>query len=217
VNYSSNMNRVLTKLKTNLMSIDAIEKLTKEVAIGVRASNMRRVHNEGKSVSGSLIGSYSTKPIYISVAKSPRRISPQGKPSGKTRVKKKYGTYSYEDETGREIIKREVIGRETVAVGGKTKFKNGKPLKSRYFGDGYKGFRNKIGRETSIVNLQLTGSLKADFNMVKTNNGWSIGFDKKAEIANGLEKHFNKIIWGVSEQDRVSINQIISNFIKRKL
>ena len=181
VNYSSNMNRVLTKLKTNLVSLQAVERLTKEVAIGVRASNMRRVHNEGKAVSGSLIGSYSTKPMYVNPKNSPRRFSTGGKKSDKPI------------------------------------FKNGKSRKTKYFKDGYKGFRNEIGRETAYVNLQLTGTLKSDFNMVKTANGWSVGFDKRAELSENLEKKYNKRIWGVSEQDKIIVNQIISNFIKSKL
>lgn len=178
--YASNMNRVLTKLKNNLVSLEAMDKLTKEVATGVRASNMRRIHNEGKAVDGSMIGSYSTKPMYVSLKNSPRKFTPKGKK-------------------------------------GKTKFKNGKSHKSGFFKDGYKGFRREIGKETGFVNLQLTGSLKADFNMVKTTNGWNIGFNKKSDISESLEEHFKKEIWGVSEQDRIAINEIISNFIRRKL
>ena len=175
------MNRVLAKLKTNLVSLNAMEKLTKEVAIGVRASNMRRVHNDGKAVNGNNIGTYSTKATYINPKNSPRRFATGGKNSTKSI------------------------------------FKNGKPRKTKYFKNGYKGFRNEIGRETAYVNLQLTGTLKSDFNMVKTTNGWSVGFDKRAELSENLEKKYNKRIWGVSEQDRIIVNQIISNFIKRKL
>jgi hypothetical protein len=53
--------------------------------------------------------------------------------------------------------------------------------------------------------------------MVKTANGWSVGFDKRAELSENLEKKYNKRIWGVSEQDKIIVNQIISNFIKSKL
>ena len=46
---------------------------------------------------------------------------------------------------------------------GKSKFKNGKPHQTRYFADGYKGFRNTIGRQTKFVDLSLVGDLQSDF------------------------------------------------------
>ena len=61
-----------------------MEKITKEVATGVRASNLRRIHNDGKAANGSNIGSYSTKPMYVSLKASPRKFTPKGK-TGKTK------------------------------------------------------------------------------------------------------------------------------------
>lgn len=50
---------------------------------------------------------------------------------------------------------------------GQTKFKTGKKAgqnhKTRYFADGYKGFRNLIGRQTKFVDLSLVGDLQSDF------------------------------------------------------
>jgi hypothetical protein len=180
MNYKSNLNRVITNLKKSLISIEALDKLTLEVAAGVMASNLRRIHNEGKNVNDSSIGKYSTKSIYVNPANSPRRFATAGKNSNKS------------------------------------KFKNGKQRKTKYFKDGYKGFRAEIGRETGYVNLQLTGSLKADFNIQKSNNGYSIGFSKKAKIADGLESHFNTTIWGLSNRDKRIANEIVSNFVNKR-
>jgi hypothetical protein len=45
---------------------------------------------------------------------------------------------------------------------GKTKFDNGKPHKTGYF-DSYKEYRQKIGRESGFMNLNLFGILQSDF------------------------------------------------------
>lgn len=45
---------------------------------------------------------------------------------------------------------------------GKTKFKNGESHKTGYF-ESYKAFREKVGRETDHVNLNLFGNLQNDF------------------------------------------------------
>src|SRR3990167_5153369 len=46
---------------------------------------------------------------------------------------------------------------------GRNSFKNGKKKKTRYYSDGYKGFRSNIGRDTSNVNLSLSGKLSKEF------------------------------------------------------
>lgn len=86
-----------------------------------------RIFDEGKTQSGQNIGSYSTKPIYVSLSVAPK---PKGAPTGKS---------------------------------GKSKFKDGKGHKSKYFDDGYKGYRDNVGRQTGFVDLSLTGELRMDF------------------------------------------------------
>lgn len=100
-------------------------------AFDATAKMGERIFDEGKKESGAKIGSYSTKPIYISAAAVPK---PKGRPIGKT---------------------------------GKSKFesgaKAGQDHKSRYFNSGYKGYRDNVGRQTSFVDLSLTGELRLDF------------------------------------------------------
>ncbi len=50
-----------------------------------------------------------------------------------------------------------------LAVGGKSKFKDGTPHKSKYFATGYKGYRENVGRQTAYVDISLTGELRMDF------------------------------------------------------
>jgi len=46
----------------------------------------KRIFTEGKNSDGSVIGTYSKDPVYISVAKSPKKFTPKGK-DGKTKKK----------------------------------------------------------------------------------------------------------------------------------
>lgn len=69
--------------------------------------------------------------------------------------------------------------------------KDGKPRKTMYFPDGYKGLRQFQGRETAFKNNEYTGSLMASYQMqvkpeAKTN---VLGFtlEKSAAIRRGLE------------------------------
>lgn len=84
IGYKSNAQEVINKLITNLKP-EKLDKMYREMAMSMYASNLRRVHNDGLNVSGSKIGSYSTKPLYV----SPRgfRSFPLKGKSGKTTFK----------------------------------------------------------------------------------------------------------------------------------
>lgn len=175
--YKSNADSVLSKLKKKLAESD---KIVTVIAQSIYASNIRRIHNDGRNTKGASIGRYSTKPMYVNPNSSPKKFQPIGK-------------------TGRKF------------------FKNGKPHKTKYFPGGYKGFRSNIGRNTSIVNLQLTGSLLANFQLKKVPTGYQIGFlsSKKGDIAEGLEKKYGSQIWGLSQFDRNKTREIIKNWLKK--
>jgi hypothetical protein len=154
--------------------------LLREVATTLQASNSERIHEDGKSVTGASIGNYSTKPRYISAAKSPKAITPKGKSPG-----------------------RKVKNRKT-----------------RYYAGGYKAFRASIGRQTSSVNLSLSGKLSKEFGIIASgSNSIDIGYTTKyaKDIAKGQEKRFNKKIWGVSREDKKVVNQIVNRFVKNRL
>jgi hypothetical protein len=97
---------------------------------------------------------------------------------------------------------------------GRTTFANGRSHRTRYFGAGYKEFRSVIGRETANVNLQLSGLLKADFQVEKSGNSYILGFMSEygSRVAAGNEAHFGKMIYGISSRDVEEISKIEQEF-----
>ena len=59
------MDDVLNKLKSKLLSDEAVDKLTRMCAQEVYSSNLRRIHNGGKNVNVRTIGHYSTRAASI--------------------------------------------------------------------------------------------------------------------------------------------------------
>lgn len=112
--------------------------------------------------------------------------------------------------------------KKDFSVGGKTGktifASTGQKHKTKYFSGGYANLRNQLGKRIDIVDLNFTGTLQANWQMIKTSTGYSIGFlsNKKGLIADGLEKHFKCKIFGVSNDDRTQINQIVKNWAHRK-
>lgn len=98
---------------------------------------------------------------------------------------------------------------------GKIKFKNGKTHKSGYFPDGYKGFRNAIGRPTSYVNLQLSGLLKTKLMVQGEGKRYKVGFASGygAKVAQGLEEKYDQDIWGVTPSEEKELVSIVENRI----
>lgn len=84
-----------------------------------------------------------------------------------------------------------------------SEFKNGKPRKSQYFPDGYKGYRSAVGRPVEKVNLFLTGSLQGSILPGTTNGNPAlvIATDFELEKADGNEKRFGKVIFSPSEAE----------------
>jgi len=98
-------------------------------------------------------------------------------------------------------------------------FKNGNPRKSRYYAGGYKGFRSDQRRQTSKVDLRLTGRLQSDLVIAEKKNSWVVGFatDYGVDISNGMEEKYKQRIWGVSKDDDKMISLEVSDFVKKQL
>lgn len=97
--------------------------------------------------------------------------------------------------------------------------KTKQPHKTKYFRGGYRGFRSFIGKESSKVNLQLTGlTLKTKYQSMKNPNGigYVIGFmtRKSTIVAEAMEKKYRAKIWGLSEKDKKVCREIVLNYIK---
>lgn len=174
--YESNIDQVVVNISKMITGFLDKNSVVKEVATTIKASNLRRIHTEGKDVNENPIGKYDTDPIYVNPKNSPKKFTGIGK-------------------------------------GKKTKFKNGRPHKTRYFKDGYKGFRAKIGADVTKVNLSLFGRLSKEFVQQQRGKDWVLGFS--SEEANnkrlGNEKHFKTTIWGVTKDDNLVIQKILEN------
>jgi hypothetical protein len=179
--YSDNIKQVLSNIEGKLKKASDVSKLNRTIGTYLQKSNLRRIHNEGRALSGQGIGHYSGKPLYVNPKHSPRQFPTKGK-------------------------------------NGQTTFKNGKKHKTAYF-NGWKGFRSSIGRETGFVNLQLSGKLLKDWIMEQRGKDFIIGFRSEygTKISAGNEQHFNKKIWGISQQDYKEIEVIKKDFIKQAL
>lgn len=84
-----------------------------------------------------------------------------------------------------------------------TKFKNGKNRKSQYFSDGYKGYRNAVGRKTEKVDLFLTGTLQRSLQTGIRHGTPALELrgELSIEKAEGNEKRFGKQIFSPTEEE----------------
>lgn len=114
MSYESNIQTTVIDLKKRLKGFMADNALVKTVATTLAASNVRRIHNEGKAVNGSNIGNYDTKSIYVNPDKSPKKFTPQGKGGDKVFKSGKAHKTKYFDKGYKGF--RAQIGRRTNKV-----------------------------------------------------------------------------------------------------
>lgn len=133
----------IKKLQRVVTNIKLFQRPLVLAASSTMAQMGQRIFDDGKKTDGSDIGEYSTEPIYVSLKANPK---PTGEPIGKPKGKAKRG--------------------ESVFKTGK---KAGQKHTSKYFPEGYKGYRANIGRTTDKVNLSLTNELRLDFSNQNTN------------------------------------------------
>lgn len=189
--YQSNLSAVMDNLSVKLKGLKNQDKLLRDIAISLQTSNTRRIHNEGKAVTGS-IGSYSTKPTLIG-ATSFRKKGTAGKVFGSKK-------------------KRSQLKWRKVQSGGKV-------VNLAVLEGGYRAIRSLDGDKVAFVNLQRTGDLKRAFQIAAISNGYGVGFDNAtdAKKAKSLEDRFGKIIWGISASDQKAIDRIIAKELKKKI
>lgn len=173
------------------------DKLLRTVATTIGAIMKHRIHTEGKKSDGTNIGEYNdTDPIYVNPKNSPRNITPEGKP-------KKVGTFKSGKKKGQD------------------KIQGNKKNKTKYFSS-YKSFRDHIGRDTSKINLSLSGSgMESDFGIsaedpIKTNTGYGLGF-KNVLNALKAEGHVSRFgqIYVLSESEKTTLRETAEDFIFR--
>jgi hypothetical protein len=197
-NYLGRINEVLGFLKDT----PKIAQLVGIVAAKeVEAAMGRRIFLKGQATDNSAIGSYSTTPIYVNPKSPILLLLPK--------FKKRKPSFSPEGKKG-----------DTV-------FKNGNPHKTKYFADGYAGFRRAAGREpgaklqaiggisASGVNLNLTGSMAQNFTTGISGGIVSLGFTNAQELkkARGNEARFGKAIFAASNGEIA----IFDNAVNREM
>jgi len=155
---------------------DPLAKATREAAFTAIGNYKRRLFANGQDSNDGRIGSYSTKPTYVSIAGQKRK-------------------------TGSQISNGKLQGRGKNSK--KPNFENGKPRKSMYFSGGYKEFRQVVGRQASKKDFFLSGELERSIQVGKTGKSVVIGFlkDEKYELATKLERQSKKAVFSFSDKE----------------
>jgi hypothetical protein len=168
----------------------AVDKAKVAGANQIEADFKTRVFTNGKKTDGSDIGSYSTDPTYVSI----------------DGAKKKYGSQ----------LKSSAL--QPIGKTGSRKFKNGNPHKSEYFGDGYSGFRAKVGRQNQKIDLNLTGNLQDSIATGLTQTGLQLGFinGAAAELADHHDTRFGEI-FTTSDEEQDAVIEVMSEIIIEEL
>lgn len=143
-----------------------------------------------------------------------KRIFEEGLDSNDTRI----GNYS----TKPMYASRDAFVKKSAFKGkGKVRAKT----KTMYLDGGYSQFRQVQGRDTSKVNLDLTGDLRSSIQTVKNGNIIEIGItsDFASKKGRGNERRFNKEILKPSTSDlkyfeqklNLEIQAILNNTLRR--
>jgi len=87
---------------------------------------------------------------------------------------------------------------------GQSVFKNGNPHKTKYLTQGYAELRSLTGRQSEKVDLNFSGSLFQSIKVTESGSVSAVTYtnDSMADIMEGNEARFGKIISDVSESER---------------
>ena len=96
-----------------------------------------------------------------------------------------------------------------IGKGGQKQFLNGKPHKTAYLMGGYKELRQKTGRQSAKVDLNLSGSLLASIQTGRRGQFVVLGYinTKKFLVMQGNEKRFGKQISALSTSEKNTFNR----------
>lgn len=176
--------RGLTKRLTDPVAVDIA---IRSVATTMLSELSTRVFEKGGATSGD-IGSYSTKPMYVSVSSNPGRSF--GRPLGK--VNKKGNQFS-KFQSGK---------------------KKGQDHSSRYFERGYDQFKTAIGRNIGKVNLSLSGQFARQMTVIPTAKGYGIGWTNREMFlrAGYFTKKYNKSIWKLNDPETILAKELAKKY-----
>jgi hypothetical protein len=194
--YQSNAQQVIGGLRARLEQMSgkkpseySVDKVVRAIALALYASNLRRIHNEGKDVNENQIGKYSTKTTFIGSSSFVNK-----------------GTAS------KVFTKNNKLEWRTIDKGSKQ-------VHLALLPGGYKQIRQIENFETSHVNLQRSGRLMKDYCVNADGKDYVIGFasDYGKKISEGQEDHFAKRIWGISRNDTRIIDKILKDYTEQAM
>jgi hypothetical protein len=108
----------------------------------------------------------------------------------------------------------------TAGKSGKTKFKDGRPHKTKYFERGYFAFKSEIGRnKIGTVNLSLSRDFQNKMTIIGTSNGWGIGWleDEKYNRALHFQEKYRKQIFSQTKNEAEITKKVIDNFLNENI
>lgn len=165
------------------------EGLQRTVGISLLGDVKTRIHEQGLASDNTKIGSYSTKPMYVSAKANVGRSF--GRPIGKTGLSKfKTGARKGQDHASRYF------------PGGYNEYKT-------------KIGRNRLGS----VNLSLSGTLNNQLTLQPTERGYGIGWasEELYKRAKALDKKYGKPIWKLTDEETNKTISIARNFVDRAI
>lgn len=171
--YETNISKVINDLKGKLSKASDMSQLQRTIATNLKASNLRRIHNDGMAVSGESIGSYSTRATYINPKTSPRKFAGEGK-TGKTKFKSTGSLHKTKFFKGGYKEFRSFVGREASKVNLQLSGTLLKAWQAEQQGkDWVIGFNSSYGKKVAEGNeerfgKQIWGVSKQDQEMITT-------------------------------------------------
>ena len=101
----------------------------------------------------------------------------------------------------------------------------GKSLKSPFksksspYASSYAEYRKSIGRQTKVIDLELTSSLRKSLETIRAAESIKMGYLSRAEFEKilKLEKHFGEAIFGLSNDEEKDIKKNISKAINTRI
>lgn len=109
---------------------------------------------------------------------------------------------------------------ETIGKTGRKEFEDGRKHKTKYFAQGYKGFKTEIGRnQIGTVNLSLSRDFQNKMTIIGTSDGWGIGWleDEKYKRALHFQNKYRKQIFSQTDEEKEKTLVVINSYLNENI
>ena len=103
---------------------------------------------------------------------------------------------------------------------GRTTFAStGQPHLTRYFDQGYKGFRQEIGLTSDKVVLSLRGELRDGLMLIPSAHGYGLGWadEQLHKLSQMLEEKYAKSIWAATASEKVDVLRCFEDKVREAI